>query len=66
MLVAHATPRVTFTVITASLFLKNIAFKFWTKRQDTDTFEFHDSDKAAMRTHLLSAVVHAPDLIRSV
>jgi hypothetical protein len=52
------------TLIAAALFLKNIAFKYWTIRQDTDPFMFHADDKATMREHMLSTIVQSPDLIR--
>ena len=52
--------------VVASLFLKNIAFKYWSKRFPTDAFEFHAEDKAVMRQHILNTIVHSPDLVRCV
>ena len=56
-------PRAAVLTIAAALFLKNITFKFFTRRFD-ETFEFSAEDRAVLRQHMLSTIVHSPDLVR--
>lgn len=51
--------------LSSALFLKNIAFKYWNVRHDSDPFQFNEDDKSVMRQHVLNTVVYSPDLVRA-
>uniref|UniRef100_H2ZR06 Importin N-terminal domain-containing protein n=1 Tax=Ciona savignyi TaxID=51511 RepID=H2ZR06_CIOSA len=54
-----------------AIYLKNMCVQSWHERSDkdgtpvTDVFSIHENDRSVIRTNIVKAIIHAPDIIRS-
>lgn len=53
------------------IYLKNMVTQFWQDREvekpgDPVPFSIHENDRAAVREHVVEAIIHAPDPVRWV
>jgi hypothetical protein len=51
------------------IYLKNVTCEWWKVREpdnagDAVPFSIHEQDKVVMRTHLVEAIIQAPDPVR--
>lgn len=58
-----------FSDILGVIYLKNMVTQFWQDREaekpgDPVPFSIHEHDRAAVREHLIEAIIHAPEPVR--